>query len=215
MYHKHRGEDDVCPPSKILPERRVFPTGRSPTLSTAGATSAWRRYNWCGRLRRSWATRSTARHKASGRVRTAALRCFCRALRTAAGRPCMRYSRTSLSGTATQFSYIPPALWRPPRKNCWLPLWRAGQRGHQPFVSVGCRSVLSGRGPGASNCTPFSGKPCTRKCYVCRVRSRANGNRHRLASAAERTAADWYFYRARRISGYRAVSKWIPDGLRG
>ena len=66
-----------------------------------------------------------------------------------------------------------------------------------------------------ANCTPFSGKPCTRKCYVCRIRSRANGNRHRLASAAERTAADWYFYRARRISGYRAVSKWIPDGLRG
>ena len=55
----------------------------------------------------------------------------------------------------------------------------------------------------------------SRKCYVCRIRSRANGNRHRLASAAERTAADWYFYRARRISGYRAVSKWIPDGLRG
>lgn len=72
-----------------------------------------------------------------------------------------------------------------------------------------------GRGPGASNCTPFSGKPCTRKCYVCRVRSRANGNRHRLASAAERTAADRYFYRACRISGYRAVSKWIPDGLCG
>ena len=86
---------------------------------------------------------------------------------------------------------------------------------HQPFVPVGCRSVLSGRGPGASNCTPFSGKPCTRKCYVCRVRSRANGNRHRLASAAERTAADRYFYRACRISGYRAVSKWIPDGLCG
>ncbi len=148
--------------------------------------------------------------------RTAALRCFCRASRTAAGRPCMSIPERVYPARLLSSSYIPPALWRPPRKtNCWLPLWLSGSARSSAVRVCWMPQRIIGQRPRSFNCTPFSGKPCTRKCYVCRVRSRANGNRHRLASAAERTAADWYFYRARRISGYRAVSKWIPDGLCG
>ena len=148
----------------------MFPTGRSPTLSTAGATSAWRRYNWCGRLRRSWATRSTARRKASGKVRTAASRCFCRALRTAAGRPCMRYSRTSLSGTATQFSYIPPALWRPLRKNCWPLLWLSGSARSSAVRVCWMPRRIIGQRPRSFQLYSFLGKAVHSK-MLCMPRS--------------------------------------------
>ena len=98
------------------------------------------------------------------------VRCFCRALRTAAGRPCMRYSRTSLSSTATQFSYIPPALWRPPRKNCWLPLWLSGSARSSAVRACWMPQRIIGQRPRSFQLYSFLGKAVHSK-MLCMPRS--------------------------------------------